>query len=292
MARFRFKSEDLKLWALVTATVRPHRASRQPAPGPTAESETIVVKDVGILTASKPKPAPLTPFKLGESLKPPSGFRFTPAAGFAPDPIEPKRKRRISRERDPIEARLDLHGMTAFAAEARLKAFVQQAWANDYRAVLVITGKGVAENGVLKRNAPEWLADPQLAHIVAGISPAHARHGGAGALYVAFEAAQLNQPRLHRQVAQGDQRARAVMADDLARRQMAEPGAGLDVQVLGQAEHHPGGVLVAGAGGIDHACARHRRHAQHLVQLGADRTGRPARHERQVDLAFQVADRP
>ena len=71
------------------------------------------------------------------------------------------------------------------AIEARLKAFVQQAYANDYRAVLVITGKGMAENGILKRNAPEWLADPQLSHIVAGISQAHARHGGTGALYVA-----------------------------------------------------------------------------------------------------------
>ncbi|HEX7800963.1 MAG TPA: Smr/MutS family protein, partial [Asticcacaulis sp.] len=55
------------------------------------------------------------------------------------------------------------------------------------RAVLVITGKGVAETGLLKRMAPEWLADPALSHIVAGLSPAHARHGGAGALYVALK---------------------------------------------------------------------------------------------------------
>ena len=32
-----------------------------------------------------------------------------------------------------------------------------------------------------------WLADPALSHIVAGISPAHARHGGSGALYVALK---------------------------------------------------------------------------------------------------------
>ena len=113
-------------------------------------------------------------------------------AGFARvqtvfDAIEPRRKRRISRERDPIEARLDLHGLNSIAAEARLKAFVQQAYANDYLAVLVITGKGMAENGVLKRHAPEWLSDPALGHIVAGISQAHARHGGTGALYVALK---------------------------------------------------------------------------------------------------------
>ena len=186
MVRFGFKAEDIKLWALVTATVRPHRAPR-PSPKPAPEVETVTVAGMADMVAAKPRPVPLTPFKIGGAIKPANGFRVIPAARFEPDPIEPKRKRRIMRERDPIEARLDLHNMTAFAAEARLKAFVQQAYANDYRAILVITGKGIADNGVLKRNAPEWLADPALSHIVAGISPAHARHGGSGALYVALK---------------------------------------------------------------------------------------------------------
>lgn len=186
MARFGLKAEDLRLWALVTATVRPHKPVKKPKPEP--QTETVRIADMpGEMTAAKPPPVPLTPFKIGQSLKPVSGFKITRAADHAPDPIEPKRKRRITRERDPIEARLDLHGLNAFAAEARLKAFVQQAYANDYRAILVITGKGMAENGILKRHAPEWLADPALSHIVAGISPAHARHGGTGALYVALK---------------------------------------------------------------------------------------------------------
>lgn len=190
MSRFRFKSEDLRLWSLVTATVRPHKISRVAEPE-TPDIETVKLSGMppekSTMSAARPKPAPLTPFKLGEAVKPVSGYRITRAADIAPDPIEPKRKRRISRERDPIEARLDLHGLNSLAAEARLKAFVQQAYANDYRAVLVITGKGVAETGLLKRMAPEWLADPALAHIVAGISQAHARHGGTGALYVALK---------------------------------------------------------------------------------------------------------
>jgi DNA-nicking Smr family endonuclease len=53
--------------------------------------------------------------------------------------------------------------------------------------VLVITGKGVQGDGILKRRAPEWLAVPHLSHIVAGISDAHRRHGGEGALYVALK---------------------------------------------------------------------------------------------------------
>ena len=190
MSRYRLKSEDLRLWSLVTATVRPHKPPAKAEPA-APEIETLALPgmppDKSVMRAQKPKPAPLTPFRIGEAVRAPSGFRMTRAAEIAPDPIEPKRKRRISRERDPIEARLDLHGLNVIAAEARLKAFVQQAFANDYRAVLVITGKGVAETGLLKRMAPEWLADPALSHIVAGLSPAHARHGGAGALYVALK---------------------------------------------------------------------------------------------------------
>ena len=188
MARWGLKGEDARLWALVTATVRPREIPRTTAK-PEPEIETVQVKGMAQpMVAEKPKPVPLTPFKIGDAIKPVSGFKLSfDNPKFEPDPIEPRRKRRLSRERDPIEARLDLHGLNSIAAEARLKAFVQQAYASDYRAVLVITGKGLAENGILKRNAPEWLADPALGHIVAGISQAHARHGGTGALYVALK---------------------------------------------------------------------------------------------------------
>lgn len=189
MARYKWKAEDSRLWSLVIATVRPHKPSRsKPTEPPAPEIETVKIADLPPMVAERPKPAPLTPFKIGDAVKPQGGFKLSyDSSRFEPDPIEPRRKRRLSRERDPIEARLDLHGLNSIAAEQRLKAFVQQAYANDYRAVLVITGKGMAENGILKRNAPEWLADPALGHIVAGISQAHARHGGSGALYVALK---------------------------------------------------------------------------------------------------------
>ncbi|MBW8882859.1 MAG: Smr/MutS family protein [Asticcacaulis sp.] len=192
MARYKLKAEDARLWALVTATVRPHKAVRreETAAEPPAADRIETVQVAGMaapMVAEKPRPVAATPFRLSQAVKPEPAFRFIAGEDYAPDPIEPRRKRRLSRERDPIEARLDLHGLNSLAAEARLKGFVQQAYANDYRAVLVITGKGLAENGILKRNAPEWLADPALSHIVAGISPAHAKHGGSGALYVALK---------------------------------------------------------------------------------------------------------
>jgi len=200
MARFPLKDEDKRLWSLVAATVRPHtsKAKLKATTTPTPESEnvtlpeTVTLKglppDKSTMTAAPLPPLPLAPFHIGQALKPQSGFKlYSDSPKAEPYPIEPKRKRRLSRERDPIEARLDLHGLTQIQAESRLKAFVQQAYASDYRAILVITGKGLAENGILKRHAPEWLADPALSPMIAGVSQAHARHGGSGALYIALK---------------------------------------------------------------------------------------------------------
>ena len=101
--------------------------------------------------------------------------------------IEPNRKHRIVKEREEIGGRVDLHGMTQDRAQAALEAFLVRAWNEGWRAVLVITGKGVQGDGILKKRAPDWLGAAHLSHIVAGISEAHKRHGGDGALYVALK---------------------------------------------------------------------------------------------------------
>ena len=107
----------------------------------------------------------------------------------APDPqgIEPRRKHRIARGREIVEARLDLHGLDQDRARARLLDFLLDAQAGGARAVLVITGKGYAGQGILRRRTPEWLADPRLRGVVAGLSPAAAHHGGEGAYYIALK---------------------------------------------------------------------------------------------------------
>jgi DNA-nicking Smr family endonuclease len=124
------------------------------------------------------------PFRIGEHAAP---ARKTLPRRTEPEDIEPRRKHRIARERDPIGARIDLHGMTQDRARAALQGFVRRSWEEGYRAVLVITGKGSRGDGVLRRQTPEWLAEPALREVVAGISEAHRRHGGEGALYVALK---------------------------------------------------------------------------------------------------------
>lgn len=91
------------------------------------------------------------------------------------------------RERELISARIDLHGLDQDRARNTLETFLRRAQDQGARSVLVITGKGSRGEGVLRRYAPEWLAAPALRGVVAGVSEAHRRHGGEGALYVALK---------------------------------------------------------------------------------------------------------
>ncbi len=93
---------------------------------------------------------------------------------------------RLKRGLHPIEARLDLHGMTQIEAHRELAAFIRLAADAERRCVLVITGRGLGPNGpgVLKSAVPRWLAETPLRHRILAIAPAQPRHGGAGALYL------------------------------------------------------------------------------------------------------------
>ena len=182
------RPEEARLWALVAATVRPaHGRGGQPAPmeemhptPPAPEPPT-----AGEPPASKPPPR----FSGRPKPKGPAPRAHAPVTPepSPPNRIEPNRQRRLVRERDPLDRRLDLHGLDQDAARVVLFGFLHRAQADGVRAVLVITGKGMQGDGVLRRRTPEWLAEPALRGLVAGVSPADRRHGGEGALYVAIK---------------------------------------------------------------------------------------------------------
>jgi DNA-nicking Smr family endonuclease len=102
--------------------------------------------------------------------------------------MERRQKQRLGRGIESLDASLDLHAKTQTQAYAELLRFLRRAQSEGARFVLVITGKGLrddsAERGVLKRQVPLWLAQPEFRVHVAGFDQAHMRHGGAGALYV------------------------------------------------------------------------------------------------------------
>ena len=83
-----------------------------------------------------------------------------------------------------IDARIDLHGMTQIEAHAALAAFVTKHVKIGARTLLVITGKGKDNKGVLRTNLSGWLESLADAARILGIYKAAIRHGGDGAFYV------------------------------------------------------------------------------------------------------------
>jgi len=115
-----------------------------------------------------------------------------PVAKVAPPPLAPigrKEKARLSRGRQDIHARLDLHGMTQTRAHRVLLSFLQTSRDDGATFVLVITGRGrtsapQSERGVLRRQVPLWFDLPEFRALIVGFEQAHMAHGGEGALYV------------------------------------------------------------------------------------------------------------
>ena len=110
-----------------------------------------------------------------------------PSPRAVPEELEPRRQRRLSRERDPIEASIDLHGFSRFEAEDQLRGFLMSSQARGLRAVLVVTGQGRRGGGVIRASIHEWLQGHALRGIVSGFAMAHRRHGGDGAIYVTLK---------------------------------------------------------------------------------------------------------
>jgi DNA-nicking Smr family endonuclease len=104
---------------------------------------------------------------------------------------------RLKRGLHPIEARLDLHGMTQAEAHHALAAFIRSSSDAGRRCVLVITGRGFGPSGpgVLKSAVPRWLEEVGLRRKILAIARAQPRDGGGGALYLLLRRRRAEPPR-------------------------------------------------------------------------------------------------
>lgn len=201
MTRRRPTPEELELFGRVVSDaepLRPRKRSRRigaaapepppepaappaPAPGPPAPPRGAR----GAPAQAAPAPAvPPGPAALGEH-----------APGAAPG-VDRRTQLRLRRGQLPVEARLDLHGLSRERAHAGLNAFLARQAALGRRCVLVITGKGrpdwqqpawgseERETGVIRRSLPGWLVDHPNKDRVLAFAPAQPQDGGAGAWYV------------------------------------------------------------------------------------------------------------
>ena len=188
--------DDIDLWRHTARSVTPLRKAkpRVPEVGPPPEQQTPPKPRP---PAIKTPPSPPQPPNARKISQPSSPKRAAPVSPPPLVPIERRKARRIARGIVEIDDRIDLHGLRQADAERRLRAFLLSARAHGLRTVLVITGKGGerranvrddggerSEPGVLRRSVPMWLEQPDLRDCVAGIAPAHIRHGGSGAIYI------------------------------------------------------------------------------------------------------------
>lgn len=186
---------DWHLWTEVKKTVAPLTRRLDEAP-----TDRDALEDA--VNAPKPAPEPeVPPLRRPREVLRPSGppapayralYDFTARKTASGEPIEPNLKRRLAKGRLPIDATLDLHGMSQEQAHGALLHFISSRAARGDRTVLLITGKGlkktgylqIEQRGILRHAVPRWLAEPPLAALVAGVDAAHTGHGGEGALYV------------------------------------------------------------------------------------------------------------
>lgn len=171
-------AEERALWKTVTRSVAPLRRDIEAMPEP----------DDGVAPPPPNAGKPAAPLPA-----PPPKPRTPPLA-----PLDRRTKQRVARGREPIDARIDLHGLTQDRAHHALARFVRDAQARGAKLVLVITGKGsreneafVGERGVLRRLVPLWLGLPEFRGAVIGFEPAHKTHGGEGALYIRIRRARV-----------------------------------------------------------------------------------------------------
>jgi DNA-nicking Smr family endonuclease len=171
VSRRKLSDEDEVLWSGFARSIKPLRPPKKSIKQATPDD----------------KPAP-APSKQRAEVPPAAAPRKAPPLA----PLGRRLKQRVARGREPIEDRIDLHGMTQTQAHSALLRFLQRAQADGCRIVLVVTGKGLtvregystAERGVLKRQVPMWLALPDFRRFIVGFEDAHVGHGGEGALYV------------------------------------------------------------------------------------------------------------
>ena len=182
--------EDRRIWTRVAGSVTP--AAPKKAPRIRIGTEPPVLANLTAASPAKSPPGRMVARPVSPRIEvPPAALpvvRTAASSGRAvPEVLEPRRQRRLSRERDPIEATIDLHGFGRFEAEDQLRGFLSSSRTRGLRAVLVITGQGRRGGGVIRASIMEWLQSPALRGTVSGFASAHRRHGGDGAIYVTLK---------------------------------------------------------------------------------------------------------
>lgn len=168
---------ELEMWQAILHDVKPLAGrKRVPHPTPAPPRREPADGEAAPSIRPSPPPRPLPELVPGQ----PAG-------------LDRNSGRRLKQGRYPVEARLDLHGMTQEQAYFALNSFLARSAEMDRRCVLVITGKGyrrvgetdgAREPGVLRSSLPRWLNEAPNRGRVLAVTEAQPKDGGGGAFYV------------------------------------------------------------------------------------------------------------
>ena len=109
----------------------------------------------------------------------PSDLRYEEAIG-----IDGTSSKKLRAGKFNIEAKLDLHGMSQHNAFLNLQSFIKSSFSNQYRTILIITGKGKEGTGVLRNKLPQWLKSDFCSPYILAFGQAKEKDGGSGAFYI------------------------------------------------------------------------------------------------------------
>ena len=113
--------------------------------------------------------------------KPPASKEDAESAGD--EHSERERAGSVHAKRLPVDADIDLHGLTRAEAESRTDRFIREAHRKGYRKVLVVYGKGLhsREGAVLRKAIHRLLQDHPL---TGAMGTPDRKDGGTGAAWV------------------------------------------------------------------------------------------------------------
>ena len=87
---------------------------------------------------------------------------------------------------------IDLHGYKIKTGKIKLQSYILYAYEKNLRNILIITGKGHKNTGVLKKEVPIWLNENETKSYLVNFEIAPKNFGGEGALLVRIKNKQKN----------------------------------------------------------------------------------------------------
>ena len=171
------------LWETIIKTVSPIKSDKiSPAnilnkPAKNSDSK-LISKEVKQASLFNDKKSQKNQNKMAKT-KIPNDLRYEKPSG-----MDGSSTKKLKAGKFNIEATLDLHGMTQQRAYSTLQSFILSSVLNQFRTILVITGKGADGRGVLKTQFPSWIKTEACAPYILAFGQAQAKDGGSGAFYI------------------------------------------------------------------------------------------------------------